>query len=225
MASPMYLSTVPPCRNTASVITVRYSRRNSTTSSGASRSDRVVKPRMSEKSTVRRRRPDCSESPASWLRTISRTTAGEKKRESRRFSRCSLRKLCIAGRAVADREGEGHRDRRHPEPASQEGDVGEAEIGHAGADDRRRRPRGAASGSRPRRQRAPASTVSASEVPRGRGSMGSRGAESPGHSRGSRRRASCRWVRRASEEVVQHGEVAPTSTILPAKVSGGPRPA
>ena len=86
--SPTYLSTVPPCRNTISVSSVRYSPSTSATCSGSSRSAIDVKPRRSEKRTVTRRRelPRCA---SSLCRTISRSTAGEKKRESRRFSRCS----------------------------------------------------------------------------------------------------------------------------------------
>jgi len=92
MASPMYLSTVPPYVKTASVITVRYSRRKVTTSSGVIFSDIEVKPRMSEKSTVMRRRPASRLASSLW-RTISFTTFGEKKRDRRRFSRCSWAKF------------------------------------------------------------------------------------------------------------------------------------
>ena len=73
----MYLSTVPPLRNTISVISVRYSRSISATCSGCSCSDSVVNPRMSENSTVTRRRL-VSRLPSSLWRTTSRATAGEK---------------------------------------------------------------------------------------------------------------------------------------------------
>ncbi len=59
-----------------------------TTSSGCIFSDIEVNPRMSEKSTVMRRRLAASLA-SSLCRTISATTSGEKKRDSRRFSRCS----------------------------------------------------------------------------------------------------------------------------------------
>jgi hypothetical protein len=92
IASPMYLSTVPPCRKTTAVMTVRYSRRKVTTSSGCIRSDMDVKPRMSEKSTVMRRRP-APRPASSFCLTISFTTDGEKNRDSRRFSSCSWAKF------------------------------------------------------------------------------------------------------------------------------------
>ena len=64
MQSPMYLSTVPPCWKTTSVISVRYSRSISATCSGSTFSEIDVKPRMSEKSTVTMRRLDPSETSA-----------------------------------------------------------------------------------------------------------------------------------------------------------------
>ena len=75
IASPMYLSSEPRCSNTLSVITVKYSFISFTSSSGAIASDSVVKPRMSENSTVSSRfsPPSCS-LPASATR--SSTTAG-----------------------------------------------------------------------------------------------------------------------------------------------------
>ena len=62
MASPMYLSSEPRCSNTLAVITVKYSFISFTSSSGAIASDSVVKPRMSENSTVSSRfsPPSCS---------------------------------------------------------------------------------------------------------------------------------------------------------------------
>src|SRR5437867_5651196 len=51
-ASPMYLSSVPPSFCTMSVIRVRYSRSLCTTTCGSCFSVKVVKSRMSEKSTV-----------------------------------------------------------------------------------------------------------------------------------------------------------------------------
>ncbi len=92
IASPMYLSTVPPFRKTASVISVKYSRRNVTTSSGSIFSDIDVKPRMSENSTVMRRRLAPRPASSFW-RTISLTTFGEKNRDSLRFSSCSCAKF------------------------------------------------------------------------------------------------------------------------------------
>ena len=75
IASPMYLSSEPRCSNTWPVITVKYSFISLTSSSGAIASDSVVKPRMSENSTVSSRfsPPSCS-LPASATR--SSTTAG-----------------------------------------------------------------------------------------------------------------------------------------------------
>ena len=92
--SPMYLSTVPPCRNTISVISLRYSRSISATCSGSSRSDSVVNPRLSEKSTVTSRRVEPRLLSSRW-RTTSRRTSGEKNCESRRFSRCSRTKFSM----------------------------------------------------------------------------------------------------------------------------------
>ena len=71
----MYLSSVPPSSITMRVISVRYSRSICTTSCGSFFSVKVVKSRMSEKSTVRLRSspPNCS---ASGLSTIRATTSG-----------------------------------------------------------------------------------------------------------------------------------------------------
>ena len=52
IASPMYLSTVPRNSRTVSLIRSKYSPSSFTSSSGASDSERVVKPAMSEKSVV-----------------------------------------------------------------------------------------------------------------------------------------------------------------------------
>ena len=51
-ASPMNLSSVPPCLNTISTITVKYSLSSRATSSGFIDSESAVKPRMSLKSTA-----------------------------------------------------------------------------------------------------------------------------------------------------------------------------
>src|SRR5207247_615410 len=61
-ASPMYLSSVPPSFCTMSVIRVRYSRSLCTTTCGSCFSVKVVKSRMSEKSTVTVRRSPPHES-------------------------------------------------------------------------------------------------------------------------------------------------------------------
>ena len=53
MASPMYLSSVPRCRNKMSVIAPRYSLSRRTSSSGLMPSESVVKSRMSLNMTVR----------------------------------------------------------------------------------------------------------------------------------------------------------------------------
>ncbi len=77
MPSPMNLSSVPPVSSTCCVSGVWTEFRKPTTSSAESRSEREVKPRMSENSTVRMR-----VSPPSTRRDGSRarlsTTAGER---------------------------------------------------------------------------------------------------------------------------------------------------
>ena len=54
-ASPMNLSSVPPCRNTQSTIALRNSETVSATTSGAAPAAKRVKPRRSPNSTVTRR--------------------------------------------------------------------------------------------------------------------------------------------------------------------------
>ena len=74
-ASPMYLSSVPPSFCTMSVIRVRYSRSLCTTTCGSCFSVKVVKSRMSEKSTVTVRSSPPNESPAGSC-MIRSTTSG-----------------------------------------------------------------------------------------------------------------------------------------------------
>src|SRR5207247_2703651 len=72
--SPMYLFTMPPCRSTISVASVKYSHSNSAICSGWSGSETGGKPRMRAKSIVTSRRPGrgtCS--PGS--RTTARSTS------------------------------------------------------------------------------------------------------------------------------------------------------
>ena len=75
-ASPMNLSSVPPLRNTTSTMRARYSLSSATTCGLSIRSAMVVKPRMSENSSVTSRCwPVSAPGPSSAMR---RATCGEK---------------------------------------------------------------------------------------------------------------------------------------------------
>ncbi len=77
IASPMNLSSVPPCSNTTSTISVKYSVRSLAMSSGLMVSDIGVKPRMSEKK-ITTGRFSLGSRPASCCCAITCAMLGEK---------------------------------------------------------------------------------------------------------------------------------------------------
>ena len=77
IASPMNLSSVPPCSKITSTISVKYSLRSWAIASGPIDSAIAVKPRMSLKSTVvGRRSPPCRMAPSCCA--MSAATLGAK---------------------------------------------------------------------------------------------------------------------------------------------------
>ncbi len=77
IASPMNLSSVPPCSNTTSTISVKYSVRRVAMLSGLIVSDIGVKPRMSEKK-ITTGRFSLGSRPASCCCAITCAMLGEK---------------------------------------------------------------------------------------------------------------------------------------------------
>ena len=77
IASPMNLSSVPPCSKITSTISLRYSLRSRAIASGSIDSAMAVKPRTSLKSTVTgRRSPPSGVALSCWA--ISAATLGAK---------------------------------------------------------------------------------------------------------------------------------------------------
>ena len=76
-ASPMNLSSVPPCSKITSTISLKYSLRSWATASGPMDSAIAVKPRMSLKRIVIGRRSPPSRMSPSWLRDLRRDVGRE----------------------------------------------------------------------------------------------------------------------------------------------------
>ena len=223
IASPMYLSTVPPCLNTASVITVRYSRRNVTTSSGCIFSDMEVKPRMSEKSTVMRRRVAASLAVVLVPDDLGHHVRREEAREPPLLPLLLGEVLGHRAR-VGDEERQRHRHHLDPVAGPQEGGVAGREVGADRGRDDPEGGQGAERGGGPRGGRAREHRHHRHQPASGPGAAGCPAAGSRGCGRGSPRRA-CRTARRTGWGRCRAGSASsrPPGRSCPRRPRAAPR--